>query len=184
VSKLYEETNWRDLEGKWNNEPDHLSIDNGEFHLVVSRNHSGTLNGYVGVRVDNPLFQKGIDHSYLDFINVHGGLTFSGSGFISHEFKNTHWYFGFDTAHGGDLVPSIVAMRGMTEKFSNPLFALLPSPISLKEEYRDLNYVTDNVNSLYEQLMSISKDIGKKETSHIKMYRKLRRLKNKYKQWM
>lgn len=179
----YDEMDWRKIEGKWNNEPDHLSIDNGEYHLVVFRNSVGTLNGYVGVRVDNPLFGKSNEHSYLNYVDVHGGLTFSGSGYHSYEFKNTHWYFGFDTNHYTDVAPSIIAMEKAMEGLFNPLSALLSSSVSIKQEYRDLNYVTDNVNSLYEQLMSISNDLGKKETSHIRMYRKLHHLKKKHKQW-
>ncbi len=56
----------------------------------------GWGNGYVGVTKDHPLF--GINYMYLDrYIDIHGGLTFSGM-------IDNLWCFGFDTAHSGDSI--------------------------------------------------------------------------------
>lgn len=58
------------------------------------------FTGYVRVPEDNALYQK--TEEELDYLSVHGGITFSSS------FKNKDcdgiegWWLGFDTNHAGD----------------------------------------------------------------------------------
>ena len=53
----------------------------------------GTINGYVEIPKDNPLYGKHYDE--ID-IKCHGGLTFSG------EMGDFEYCIGFDTNHLGD----------------------------------------------------------------------------------
>ena len=62
--------------------------------------------GYVGIRKPHTLFGK--DYNYdEDLISrldeVHGGITFSG--LLDQPEDSSTWYFGFDCAHSGDIVP-------------------------------------------------------------------------------
>ena len=54
--------------------------------------------GYVGVDKSNPLWGK--DYTYLEDIEVYGGLTFSGQ--LDNLGQGDLWFFGFDCAHIGD----------------------------------------------------------------------------------
>jgi hypothetical protein len=169
---------WRDIEGKWNDEPDVLELEGKGYHMVVLRNpEMGNLNGYVGININHPLFSLGYNDNKMYNIWVHGGLTFAGMGgdIPFAPFKKTYWYFGFDTAHAMDLIPSMIAMResipalkGMESTFSG----LVP-----RDTYRDLNYVSDQVNQLVEQLKEITRLQPDHRVNHKKMYRKLHKMK-------
>lgn len=87
-------------------------------------------------------------HSPEAFLDCHGGVTFAGgcSGSICHtpapgEPENM-WWFGFDTAHAGDLAPGLVAtLRKIGSPFSHD-----------EDVYRDVAYVQAGANELAEQL--------------------------------
>lgn len=51
------------------------------------------------------------DHVPDGLIDVHGGLTFSGDG-VDWLPSEGGWWFGFDTAHSGDLVPGLTLRFG------------------------------------------------------------------------
>ena len=68
---------------------------------VIIMTDMGHRCGYVGVNNESYLFEKDyyeIGHE----INVHGGLTYSGSGNGKYPIQSDLWWFGFDTAHCGD----------------------------------------------------------------------------------
>lgn len=70
-------------------------------------------------------------------LRAHGGITYSGHGFsvkLMTPRNRRVWWFGFDTAHYGDFVPKMA------------------SELSRSGEYRDLEYVRKEVESLAEQL--------------------------------
>lgn len=54
--------------------------------------------GYVGVPKDHPL--AGFDHDFLQFIDVHGGLTFSSAS--KGGWPEGYFWYGWDYAHAGD----------------------------------------------------------------------------------
>lgn len=167
---------WKDIEGKWNNEPDVLEMDGKGCHMIVLRSPLlGNLNGYVGVNINHPLFLKDMNHKSMNDIWVHGGITFTGKGGeIPHApFKKNYWYIGFDTAHAMDLVPSMVAMRQSVPEL-NELKIDLPDFFN-QEKYRDLNYVSDQVNQLAVQVDKVKESIGSKPINHKKMYKSLRK---------
>jgi hypothetical protein len=128
--------------GPWDGEPDRLQwrTEAGLVGLVV-RNSVGVLCGYVGLPPGHP--QYGVTYGRID-ADVHGGLTYSNfcSGGICHVpdpgEPERVWWVGFDTAHGGDLVPGF-------RRFS------LPNPL-FDGQYRDITYVRLQVESLAAQL--------------------------------
>ena len=96
----------------------------------IKRNGSGALCGYVGVKKDHPAFELHYDDPKLYYIDVHGGLTFSGTWK-----EKDIWFLGFDCAHSGDLEPEL------DRKIYNP-----------NSTYRNLAYVTREVSNLAMQL--------------------------------
>lgn len=128
-----------DTPGMWTDESTGLAC-------AIRTGPLGALNGYVAVPPDHPWFEKGYseslcghdgcyDHSPDSLVHVHGGITYAGAGF---EDLTLHgrWWFGFDTAHAGDLVP------GLGTSFPG-------------DEPRDFDYVKANVVALAAQLAAI-----------------------------
>jgi hypothetical protein len=132
-------SNWKP--GPWDNEPDEEHFYHNRVPCVILRNYSGALCGYAGVYKNHPYHGDDYDNHHLD---VHGGLTFSG------DLKNLVgepgvWYFGFDCAHGFDLVPGLDAIfhesngtyRGIdyvrkeTKKLADQLLKALGKPSSV-----------------------------------------------------
>lgn len=158
---------WGD--GPWLTEPDKIQwTTNVGLPALIVRNFAGALCGYVGVGTDHPW--HGVD-APPEQISVHGGLTFTGRDpvltgagvsfldTINSGAPNTdepddsgdYWWFGFDTAHYGDLAPKMEA-------------ELAPIRISLgydpepRDTYRDVNYVRAEVERLAEQLAAVAYD--------------------------
>jgi len=125
--------------GEWKNEPDRVSWVDSEtgYPCLIKRNQFGTLCGYVAVDKNHTLFEK--DGDYLD---VHGGITFSDhcqgdpeKGICHVAEDGDHvWWFGFDCGHAGDHSPGM-----HTEIYWDNI-------------YRNISYVTSEVESLAEQL--------------------------------
>ncbi|SRR5712692_3880323 len=77
----------------------------------------------------------------LDMVlNVHGGLTFSKDHLCGIEdgLLGNLWWFGFDTAHSGDIRP---IQTEIDRKYPN-----------LGNQYRDFEYVIEQTKLLAEQL--------------------------------
>lgn len=67
---------------------------------VIHDNMIGFRCGYVGVDEKHPLYGK--DYSVFDgFIEVHGGVIFSGHSILV-ETDTPTWWIGFDCAHAFD----------------------------------------------------------------------------------
>lgn len=139
---------WPD--GPWMTEPDRVQWKTkaGLPGLIV-RTESGHLCGYVAVPPGHPLHGKGYNEAYdlADNISVHGGLTYAAAcaGAICHVPEpgepDDVWWFGFDCAHLGDwrpvdMAPYLKDLRRMPGH----------------DVYRDVPYVTSEVESLAEQL--------------------------------
>lgn len=120
--------------GPWDNEPDRLEFESHGLPCVIQRTKTvGTLCGYVGIPVGN-LFGDDYDNVKVD---VHGGLTYSGYG--PGEGRST-WWFGFDCAHYGDLMPKF----DITDEYGT---------------YRDIEYVKAECIKLAAQLSVQTKDV-------------------------
>ncbi len=112
------------INGPWDNEPNSKTWKHAGLQCEVKRHSSlGHLCGYVTVPTTHPL----ADSSRADReLEVHGGVAFARYSEYSDEF-----IIGFDCGHHNDLCPGSPGLGG---------------------EYRDFAYVTEQVNSLAEQL--------------------------------
>lgn len=94
-----------------------------------------SLCGYVQVERGNLLYGK--EYLDLDFIHVHGGLTYGLT-------KEEHTVYGFDCGHYGDGYYSV-----LTDKSSGI--------------YRNMKYVQDECNKLAEQFSKYEVSVIRKE---------------------
>lgn len=129
--------------GEWDDEPDRVEWTDPVSGLpcVVMRNDAmGNWNGYVGVSPESPYHELEYTYAVMCRMNVHGGLTFSGSlPGRAHYSKDTDnfWWFGFDCAHAYDAFPHAKAY------------------IHGDEVYRNLEYVKSECRSLARQLTQL-----------------------------
>lgn len=140
----YDKTRW--APGPWFDEPDRLQFKTatGLPGLIV-RNRFGALCGYVAVESSHPFYGK--DYDSLD-VDIHGGLTYADKcmedGPICHvpelDEPDDVWWFGFDCAHTGDQIPGIGGYSEFPEW----------------ETYKNVDYVRAEVESLAQQLVSVT----------------------------
>lgn len=159
---------WGNIEHPWEAEPRAVFNTVEGYHIVVYRSQLGNLNGYVGVKRDHPLYGLPMNNKKLACLSVHGGVTFAGKIDWDSSFKNKYWYIGFDTAHYMDLVPS---MYKMNREMGFPPMA--------DGVYRDMQYVSNEVNLLASQIRIIKKRNPNFKLTHVQEYRRLRRIKDR-----
>lgn len=112
---------------------------------VVVFSQMGHRCGYVGVDNTSKFYHN--DYQDMDFISVHGGLTYSGgNNKYPIETGADTWWFGFDCSHYGDEndINKVVEYFG---KNANKHCVCYGSGI-----VRSLEYVIEEVKSLAEQL--------------------------------
>lgn len=161
-------------EGAWTDEPDKVQWKDEATGLpcLANRGPLGAWCGYVGVNADHPLYESDYYISewgeelsaeekaraaLINPIEVHGGLTYAAH--CAHgpeESSICHipdpgdpddvWWFGFDCAHSGDIVPAMEARD--RERGWAPIRAGY-------ESYADLAYVRSQVERLAKQLASV-----------------------------
>jgi len=131
----------------WESEPDEANwVDaaTGYKCRIVRNEHTGTLCGYVGVPREHRLYGMVYQYAEKNYpFHAHGGLTYSGGmgeGDVYH-------FFGFDTAHAGDLSPGLLAVT-MQWYEGGPIRG---------ETYRTWDYVKNNVQMLAWQLLYYDK---------------------------
>lgn len=131
-----DKTEWGD--GPWLHESDKIQWIDPETDLdcLIVRNPRGALCGYVGVPPGSPWHGLHYDDPQLPSTNVHGGLTFSRSCRESDDPSegichvpepgrpDDVWWFGFDCAHAGDLMPAdnlrwLPELTGYSETYRN-----------------------------------------------------------------
>jgi hypothetical protein len=154
--KLYKEDEFP--YGTWSKEPDFVAWydERSGYPCVMNRTSMGAWCGYVGVPETHPWY--GFEYSdVFRFVFAHGGLTYSDEATpdIRHPgHTEPVWFFGFDCAHSGDLVPASLA--------HTPFNA---ASLFNGDVYRDLSYVRLSVTHLarhlrgaaqYRELFSIS----------------------------
>lgn len=133
----------------WQHEPNLLKwidSDTGYRCVVLRHTEFWTLNGFVRVPHGHRFYRKHYDKADR-FIDVHGGLAFSGR--MRHGILMTrgHW-FGFDTNHYGDFVPGYA--------FRMAKMGIRIPPIPGQEEYRNASYVIMETESLARQLKRLA----------------------------
>jgi len=130
---------------KENNEPkkeqeEVLELKIDSYHIDAMKNdYFQTFCGYVGIPSMHPYFHKTEDDDVILNLECHGGITFAGNDLSF--MKKTHWYFGFDCAHGFDFIPVL----------SDSLEKLLED-IKDSKTYKDSGYAMEQSLSLYNQL--------------------------------
>lgn len=130
--------------GPWDDEPDRIEWRSDGLPCLIVRNRWGALCGYVAVSDGHPWF--GEDYNALPALEVHGGLTYTGScaDHICHapaEGEPDHvWWIGFDCAHSMDLAPRL---RAQLSELS-----FKPDDWPDYEIYRDVAYVRAEVERL------------------------------------
>jgi len=162
---------------EWEHEPDRVEWEYCGFKCLILR--SGEMKhlcGYVGLPKWHPYYGKDYnecllgcggevsdfppmkkrdiynwnctyekDHPSLEkLIRVHGGLTFSQQG-DGERWDKDLWWLGFDCAHAWDLIPGMYEKYGgvLPEKFMH---------LERDEVYRNIEYLTEEVKHLAEQL--------------------------------
>lgn len=158
-----DKTAW--VPGRWQDEPDKVQFTDdatGLPCLAVRNQGAGVWCGYVGVAEGHPLFkveygdcpqgcEDYCEHRPEAVFEVHGGITYSalcqeeaqphGICHIPEPGQPDHvWWFGFDTAHVGDLMPAY-----------QPLYESLRN-----DSYKDLDYVRAECAKLAAQLAEAS----------------------------
>lgn len=135
-------------------EPDKVQFPDPATGLpcLAVRNKLGNWCGYVGVPPGHPLHGIGYNDERTWPLECHGGLTFSDSCQHTPDNHGIYhipgdnepddvWWFGFDCAHAGDLIPSMPVY-----------FEALHKKASRGDVYRTLDYVKNQCRSLARQL--------------------------------
>jgi hypothetical protein len=149
--------------GPWQNEPNkRYWVDQATgLECRILRGPWGSFCGYVGVPKEHPAYGMGYEPCTGDYvdenvewwrrhitnrlefkikdISVHGGLTYAGQA----PFSDLHW-FGFDCSHSSDFAPGLSELRS-------------------RGTYRDIKYVTEEVESLAKQLAAIKREDHEQE---------------------
>lgn len=105
------------------------------IHCSIHRNDVKSLCGYITLTKDSSLY--GVDYDDIN-ISAHGGLTYQGYD------QNENYVIGFDCGHYGDLTP---------------YFLFKDFPFYSDGEYRDMQYVKSECESMAEQVSKFSKSI-------------------------
>jgi hypothetical protein len=122
-----------------------------DLDCLIVRNHMGALCGYVGLPHEHRLY--GLGYGEVDEqVEVHGGLTYAApcqeNGKICHVPEPGRpadvWWFGFDCAHAGDLIPNAGDLIPNMDDFGYG-----------PDTYRDIAYVTAECASLAGQLVKL-----------------------------
>lgn len=159
-----EETKKSLPDGPWMHEEHRLEFKRNGLDCLISRNpEMFNWCGYVAVPKGHPLFGKDYNEIYdyekeqgID-ISVHGGLTYSNQCnyvicHVTDRPEDEAWWFGFDCAHGYDLIPGMLKFR--LDHKDNALFANFR--LLEKETYKDVDYVVEEVIRLADQLSKIA----------------------------
>ncbi len=142
---IFDKSDWG--YGPWLSEPDRRQWFDvfSALPCLINRNVNGSLCGYVGVPESHPMYEISMSDVPDNLHDVHGGITYSN--FMSDEFQSFGkdiWWLGFDCDHLHDLSPAVHDNQG----FKRNRHYL---------EYRDIDYVTDDVGKLAEQLSKLHK---------------------------
>lgn len=169
-------------EAKFINEPVFSLFKHAGLICCIQRNMwGGNFNGYVSVPEGHPLHGKDyatlinvpdvdkvpFNGNYIGLLmaagspeteagllridmalNVHGGVTYADNGLngIERGLFGNIWWFGFDTAHSGDCR---VYQTDIDRKY-----------VIHGDEYRDLEYVTEQTKQLAEQIAAFTNPLA------------------------
>lgn len=147
--------------GPWDGEPDKIAWTDPDTGLpcMMVRGPLGSWCGYVAVEPGHPWHGRDFDAVGVD-VQPHGGLTYAKScreelpvqRAVRHVPEPGRpadvWWFGFDCAHLGDLVPAMPPpLRLRSERFPE-----------YRQIYKTAGYVRDEVTSLARQLAAAGRE--------------------------
>jgi hypothetical protein len=159
ITKLHKYTSDQKLKwfgmGEWVEEPDFAYFKHCGYTCRVKRIikyettdecFGGHLCGYVDLPEDHPWFGKGYDDIEVE---IHGGLTYAEPRKSDDE--DNLYTIGFDCAHYGDLLPSILKLKksGVLSELYN----------DFTEIYKNFNYAIEECKSLAEQAEKATKPL-------------------------
>jgi hypothetical protein len=147
----------------WKNEPNRKEWRHAGFPCLIVRSHLGALCGYVGVPPGHPLF--GDVERASGLLSVHGGVTYGGTcrGPICHKplpGEAEVFWFGFDCAHAWDVVPGLVELMTSVERDLGLWGVQRPTFQESRSTYKDLAWVTREVEQLAEQLRDLAEQLS------------------------
>ncbi len=152
--KVIDKSKWQ--EGPWKQEADRKEWEHEGFPCLIVRVEShGALCGYVAVPPGHPWHGKDYDSVEAE---VHGGLTYGSKchGAVCHVPKpgepDDVFWLGFDHAHAGDFCPG---QKTYQDRQYATLFGGDDGSFMADGTYRDMDYVTQQVNSLAEQAAKV-----------------------------
>lgn len=131
--------------GKWINEPDFCKWEHYNLPCLAIRDMSlGIWKGFVGVNSSHSFYSKSVEDLLKDqntleiFFSVYGGICNAGRLPIKYRSidKNTHWWLGIETSHGGDLMPLITLDIPDTDKMLSG------------QTYKDFSFIRKETNKL------------------------------------
>jgi len=138
------------MDRPWWREANKVDFEAEGFKCALRRGPCGAWCGYVGVSKEHPWHGKSYSEkvkpspeealSISLCMRVHGGLTYSADHEPFGE-PDGRWWFGFDCAHAGDLVPDL-AREWRAEG----------------AVYRTQEYVAAEVQSLAAQLANVARE--------------------------
>lgn len=130
--------------GPWDEEPDRIEWRHLGFACLMVRSDVGVWCGYLGVPPGHPWHGDPDPEGAC----AHGGVNYASAcaGRVCHVAQPGEpadvWWLGFDCGHAFDLIPSISAHPGLrTAELAK----------KMGWQYRDVAYVTEQVNRLAEQ---------------------------------
>ncbi len=143
--------------GPWQSEPDRVEFEHEGFTCLLVRGGSSWC-GYVGVAPGHPWHGKNYDEVQApnedgepDYVNVHGGLTYSAEcgGSVCHVPKPGEpehlWWLGFDCAHSGDLC-AYELIEGRRDRFNGHWY----------DTYKTVEYTRRETVRLADQAKAVS----------------------------
>ena len=132
-----------ELEALIKEEGDFLPVEHEGYEGMCLRmvDGGGNINGFVKIPEGHKLHGIDCDDDTFPNLNVHGGITFSLNYNLKTKEKD-EWWIGFDTSHNGDYMPYYTHFDG--------------------EEYRDMQYVEQEIINLINQLIEIEQKKNEK----------------------
>ena len=111
-------------------------------------NGLGTINGYVRIPKSHKLYGK--DYSEVNWLDCHGGATYSAVG-LGSLVKTEDWVFGFDCAHVYDGYNPEFAFEHLAEP-GDTMDDVTRMPYGPEDIWRDEAYVQDSTTGLAKQI--------------------------------
>ena len=129
--------------GLWVDEPDELAWREfiTGYQCYIRRSSYGTFCGYVRVPYTNKLYRKSYTSVTYPGLDVHGGITFSGT---LQSYGKKGWWVGYDTAHWDDYSPGMAAWA---KQYSLDLYKNSDS-----RKYRNLSFCWEECTNLAMQI--------------------------------